>query len=32
VQEVVEWDLTEFEREQFGEAADKLSEQYDEIA
>ncbi|MFC4552138.1 MULTISPECIES: malate dehydrogenase [Halorussus] len=32
VQEVVEWDLTEFEREQLGEAADKLSEQYDEIA
>lgn len=32
VQEVVEWDLTEFEREQLGEAADKLSEQYEEIA
>ena len=32
VEEVVEWDLTEFEREQLGEAADKLSEQYDEIA
>ncbi|WP_115864798.1 malate dehydrogenase [Halorussus litoreus] len=32
VQEVVEWDLTEYEREQLGEAADKLSEQYDEIA
>jgi malate dehydrogenase len=32
VEEIVEWDLTEFEREQLGEAADKLSEQYDEIA
>jgi malate dehydrogenase len=32
VQEVVEWDLSEFERDQLGEAADKLSEQYDEIA
>jgi malate dehydrogenase len=31
VQEVVEWDLTEFEREQLGEAADKLSEQYEKI-
>ncbi|WP_435155938.1 malate dehydrogenase [Haladaptatus sp. DFWS20] len=32
VEEVVEWDLTEFEREQLGEAADKLAEQYDKIA
>src|SRR6056297_2548925 len=32
VQEVVEWDLTEFEREQLGEAADKLSEQYEKIS
>ncbi|USZ66784.1 malate dehydrogenase [Halorussus salilacus] len=32
VEEVVEWDLTEFEREQLGEAADKLSEQYEKIA
>jgi len=32
VEEVVEWDLTEFERDQLGEAAEKLSEQYDEIA
>jgi malate dehydrogenase len=32
VEEVVEWDLTEYEREQLGQAADKLSEQYDEIA
>jgi malate dehydrogenase len=31
VEEVVEWDLTEYEREQLGEAADKLSEQYEEI-
>jgi malate dehydrogenase len=31
VEEVVEWDLTEFEREQLGEAADKLSEQYEKI-
>ncbi len=32
VEEIVEWDLTEFERNQLGEAAEKLSEQYDEIA
>lgn len=31
VEEVVEWDLTEFEREQLGEASDKLSEQYGKI-
>ncbi|WP_158058520.1 malate dehydrogenase [Halorussus halophilus] len=31
VEEVVEWDLTEFEREQLGEASDKLSEQYEKI-
>ncbi len=32
VEEVVEWDLSEFERDQLGEAAEKLREQYDEIA
>ncbi len=32
VEEIVEWDLTEFERNQLGEAADKLSEQYEKIA
>jgi malate dehydrogenase len=32
VEEVVEWDLTEYERDQLGEAAEKLSDQYDEIA
>ena len=32
VEEVVEWDLTEFEREQLGQAADKLAEQYEKIA
>lgn len=32
VEEVVEWDLDEFEREQLGSAADKLAEQYDEIS
>ncbi|MFC7044067.1 malate dehydrogenase [Halobacteriaceae archaeon GCM10025711] len=32
VEEVVEWDLSDLERDQLGEAADKLSEQYDEIA
>jgi len=32
VEEVVDWDLTAFEREQLGEAADKLSEQYDKIS
>ncbi|WP_254542944.1 malate dehydrogenase [Halomarina pelagica] len=31
VEEVVEWDLSEFEREQFGEAADKLADQYAKI-
>ena len=31
VEEVVEWDLTEFEREQLGEASDKLSEQYEQL-
>ncbi len=32
VEEIVEWELTEFERNQLGEAAEKLSEQYDKIA
>ena len=32
VEEIVEWDLSEFERDQLGEAADKLSEQYEKIA
>jgi malate dehydrogenase len=32
VEEVVEWDLTDEEREQLGEAATKLGDQYDEIA
>jgi len=32
VEEIVEWDLTEYERNQLGEAAEKLSEQYDEIS
>jgi len=32
VEEVVEWDLTEFERDQLGEAADKLGTQYDKIS
>ncbi len=31
VEEVVEWDLDEFEREQLGAAADKLADQYDQI-
>lgn len=31
VEEVVEWDLTEYEREQLGTAADKLAEQYEKI-
>ncbi|RBI63110.1 malate dehydrogenase [halophilic archaeon] len=31
VDEIVEWNLTEFEREQLGEAADKLAEQYEKI-
>ncbi len=32
VEEVIEWDLTDFERAQMQEAADKLSEQYDKIS
>ncbi len=32
VEEIVEWDLTEFERNQLGEAAEKLSDQYEKIA
>ena len=32
VEEIVEWDLTEFERNQMGEAAEKLSDQYDKIS
>jgi malate dehydrogenase len=32
VSEIVEWDLSELEREQMGEAADKLSEQYEKIS
>ncbi|EMA29353.1 malate dehydrogenase [Halobiforma nitratireducens] len=32
VEEIVEWELTEFERNELGEAAEKLSDQYDEIA
>jgi malate dehydrogenase len=32
VEEVVEWDLDAFEREQLGSAADKLSDQYEKIA
>jgi len=32
VEEIVEWDLTEFERNQLGEAAEKLSEQYETIS
>jgi malate dehydrogenase len=32
VEEVVEWDLSEFEREQMQEAADKLGEQYETIS
>jgi malate dehydrogenase len=32
VEEVVEWDLDEFEREQMREAADKLGEQYEAIS
>ena len=31
MEEIVEWDLTEFEREQLGSAVDKLGDQYDEI-
>ena len=30
--EVVDWDLSEYEREQLGQAADKLADQYDSIA
>ncbi|MFC7075084.1 malate dehydrogenase [Haloarcula halophila] len=32
VEEIVEWDLDDYEAELMAEAADKLSEQYDEIA
>ena len=32
VEEVIEWDIDEFEAEQMQEAADKLSEQYDKIS
>jgi malate dehydrogenase len=32
VEEIVEWDIGEFEQEQMQEAADKLSEQYDKIS
>ncbi|MFW6447984.1 MAG: malate dehydrogenase [Halobacteriota archaeon] len=32
VEEVVEWELSAFEREQLAEAAEKLSEQYERIA
>jgi malate dehydrogenase len=32
VEEVVEWDLDEFEAEQMQEAADKLAEQYEQIS
>jgi malate dehydrogenase len=32
VEEVVEWDLTAFEQDQMQEAADKLSEQYEQIS
>ncbi|WP_254864486.1 malate dehydrogenase [Halovivax gelatinilyticus] len=32
VEEIVEWDLSEAEREQLGEAAEKLEEQYEKIA
>ena len=31
IEEVVEWDLTEFEREQLGSAVDKLGDQYEDI-
>jgi malate dehydrogenase len=30
--EVVDWDLSEYEREQLGQAADKLTDQYDSIS
>jgi malate dehydrogenase len=32
VEEVIEWDLDEFEQEQMQEAADKLGDQYDKIS
>jgi malate dehydrogenase len=32
VEEIVEWDLSDFEAEQMQEAADKLGDQYDSIA
>jgi malate dehydrogenase len=32
VEEIVEWDLSDFEREQMQEAADKLGEQYEKIS
>jgi len=32
VEEIIEWDLADFEREQMAEAADKLGDQYDSIA
>ncbi|WP_302082146.1 malate dehydrogenase [Salinibaculum rarum] len=32
VEEIVEWDLDEFEQEQMQEAADKLAEQYEKIS
>ncbi|WP_255192947.1 malate dehydrogenase [Natronobeatus ordinarius] len=32
VEEIVEWELSAFEREQLGEAAEKLAEQYEKIA
>ena len=32
VEEIIEWDLDEFEQEQMQEAADKLSEQYEKIS
>lgn len=32
VEEIVDWELSEQEQEQFDDAADKLSEQYEEIA
>jgi len=32
VEEIVEWDLDDFEQEQLAEAADKLSEQYEKIS
>jgi len=32
VEEIVEWELSEFEREQMQEAADKLGEQYEKIS